>query len=204
LLAFSLVAAVLFRFVPSLSVSGPALLLLPLVSFCFHATASLLLGKHMLVAGIDLNAILTYAPFFLFGLALFPNSIGHRSLPWIGFLFVIAAGLHFVEHRAAELIGHSALVWAATLLCLFACKRALDRDPMAARYFAEASYTIYLFHHILVVAFALALRYVPLSAYAKFGLIVVAVSFSTVGIHHVLIRPYRLTSLLFNGRKQTT
>ncbi|ACY14749.1 glucans biosynthesis protein MdoC [Haliangium ochraceum] len=79
--------------------------------------------------------------------------------------------------------------------------RALANRPSRVfRYLADASYSIYLFHHIAVVAVGIALLALPWSPVLKFAVVVGATSLFALAVHHFAILRVPALRLLFNGK----
>ncbi len=190
------------------------------------ALAGALLG-HALILAVRLTGIayvagpgdLTlfnlafYAPLFLAGLALWHRPAWLRawlSTPlWLLPVAAFAANwgdaasdtlLHPLAREAAlavELLG----LWIATGAAVGALGR-LRAGPRGrlGRMLSEASYTIFLVHHLLVVALALLLLPLDWPAAVKFALIALTTLGLSLAIHRWLVRPFALMRLLFNGR----
>lgn len=190
------------------------------------ALAGALLG-HALILAVRLTGIayeagpgdLTlfnlafYAPLFLAGLALWHRPAWLRawlSTPlWLLPVAAFAANWgdaasatlpHPLAREAAlavELLG----IWIATGAAVGALGRwRTGPRGWLGRMLAEASYTIFLVHHLLVVALALLLLPLDWPAAVKFPLIALATLALSLAIHRWLVRPFALMRLLFNGR----
>lgn len=90
--------------------------------------------------------------------------------------------------------------WTGCLFCFRFFRYFLNRPTRFFRYFADASYTVYLFHHLCVILLGYYLLRVPIPAWTKFSLVVLSSLGLTLAIHHFLILRSRTLRLLFNGK----
>lgn len=96
------------------------------------------------------------------------------------------------------------LYYAAAFQTIFALIILASRLPMPtparAREFADASYTIYLVHHLMIFLLGLWLASTPLPINLKFVLIVSVVLTLSYIFHYFLVSKVPLLRLIFNGR----
>ena len=93
--------------------------------------------------------------------------------------------------------GLAALVFTALAIRLSV---RFGRRPLPfARRLADASYTIYLVHHLLVIVFALLIRDLPIPPLLGFLVLVSLVAATSFVIHEACIKPYSSLRFLFNG-----
>lgn len=103
----------------------------------------------------------------------------------------------YLSHIQAILV--SILIWLAAMYIL-------SKNTGALRVLADASYTIYLFHHALIVALVLLANYVfvhykiHLNAHLVFIFIMGTTLVITMAIHSLLVRKNKKLSFLFNGK----
>lgn len=91
-------------------------------------------------------------------------------------------------------------VWAAVALCLGLFRRYANGGGKTLRYLSEASYTVYLFHHFLVVLIAAVLLHVSTNPLVLL-LVTSASAFSiALAIHHFVVRRFDWAAYLFNGK----
>ena len=69
-------------------------------------------------------------------------------------------------------------------------------------YLSQASYSVYIFHHILIVAMGLALYKLSFNIYLEFFMIVLVTFSITMAIHFMLIEKNPVLAFLFNGRRR--
>jgi hypothetical protein len=108
--------------------------------------------------------------------------------------------LHAIE-RAALVGLFVTFAWLSATGWLGACLKYLDRrPPRAVRYFAEASFWVYLFHHPVVELTQASLIGAGVSAAAKFGVVTLAGLTLPLLTYHVLVRG-TWVGVLLNGRR---
>lgn len=167
--------------------------------------------------GLTLFNLAFYAPMFLAGLTMRQRPAwlnGWLRTPW--WLLPVAAFAanwgdansstlpHAVAREAAlavELLG----IWLATgaAVGLLARWRGRPHGGLGGRLgraLAEASYTIFLVHHLMVVALALLLLPLDWPAALKFAVIAAGALALSWTFHRWVVRPFAVTRLLFNGR----
>jgi len=184
----------------------------------FEIGASLLvhvwapLGDYMLGGLIAPSYLLRYLPYFLFGLWLEANRseldlFSRISIPrmfslaalWVGSQLVLPK-LSSGWHQGGQLLAGAVCTWLACQVCFSVFRWLSDRPQRWARYLAEASYSVYLFHHILIVILAQNLQLVAISVTAKFVVVVLGAFLGSFAIHEGLIRHNTALLPLLNGR----
>jgi glucans biosynthesis protein C len=167
-----------------------------------------LLHERLLFFG-PVYGLIRYFCLFLVGFAVFADPRlreawfrhGWAAVP-LAFAAAVAASR--LPGAVGDLTEYLAVLWrdlAATwvVLLLF---RALASGPSAAwRYMSEASYTIYLLHHPIVIALGVALLAVPLGAGPKFALVCGGAFALSLALHHFLVLKLPIARLLLNGRE---
>ena len=158
---------------------------------------------------LDLEAVLIYAPFFLLGAVARCNPATFarlRTWSWPTAALGLAAAVAYVAtyhaqdrpHIVIEVMsaGFAAVCISQALLALLA--RIADRAIPAVDRLVDASFSIYLFHHPIIIALALMLvpvRFPPLVEWIAICLATLALSY---GLHR-LLRRSTLLLFLFNG-----
>jgi glucan biosynthesis protein C len=102
--------------------------------------------------------------------------------------------------RLLEAYRGSLWTWIAVYWVLVFFRAVLDRPSPTTAMLANASYTIYLFHHLTVILIAWWLTTIDLGIWLKFVIVMAATFALTLGVHMVVIRPVPLLTFLFNGR----
>ncbi|WP_343631557.1 acyltransferase family protein [Roseateles sp.] len=164
-------------------------------------------------SGITLFDLAFYAPLFFAGLLM------HRRRGWLdawlstplwmlpiaGFAAnwgdVASDSLRSALAREMALAVQMVGIWVATGAVVGALGRlrAGARSGLG-RQLSAASYTIFLLHHLLVIALALLLLPYDWPAAVKFGLIVLGAFAISLAFHRWVVRPFGPMRLLFNGR----
>jgi glucan biosynthesis protein C len=225
LLIFSLFALPLSKSVATKTVSGQGwwqghwlAVFLLVGAFSEMAAHSLLHVVRILMAGpfvfglVDPVSLLTFVPFFLFGLWLFTNPARLKDFCRPGLATLVAALVAVLLHRWLITLpetrlqtfvswGYDGIVhWLGCHLCFSAFWWTVRRPSGFWRYCSDASYTVYLAHHLLVILIAGSLLNVAWSANAKFLTVSGLVLLATVIIHELFVRRIRVLSFLFNGK----
>jgi len=184
------------------------MLLLPFVVIGFLA-----IGKIYTMKGIiDSSALLLYLPFFLFGMLL----QGHKGLlvkftelsPLVSF-FMIVLGLYIVNCLSQYdgfiwfLIKFYFIalgMWFSASLCFYIFKRFADNYSKIFMYLSDASYSVYLFHHVFVIAVGLLFIHYDIGGIVGMFLLMFIVGTVSLLIHLLLISKINILSFLFNGK----
>jgi glucans biosynthesis protein C len=151
---------------------------------------------------LDLGEMLYHLPFFVFGLWYLRDRDGARLRRLAGWAAVVlpVAAVGPLDHLpGGSLYTDAATSWAASLLCLHLGRRLFDRPWRLTRALGEASYTVYLFHQLAVVALALVLLPEGLPAGVKFAAVVVGGFAGPLALHVCLVRRTAVLRFLFNG-----
>jgi len=168
---------------------------------------------HLPIAGLIIpEQLAEYFPFFLFGVYLGKSPERLRnfsrfrwySLPALLGVIILSqlVGDIPVEQFAvaADTVLFCLLSWGSCQLCFSVFQWACDRPSAWGRYAADASYSVYLFHHLLVVVLALLLLDLTWPAGVKFAIVCFVTLTATCLLHELLVRRSSLMSLLLNGR----
>jgi glucans biosynthesis protein C len=172
-------------------------------------------SKPYLLGAIDFYSLLFYLPYFAVGALLhFCRDLLKQLLdvrPVISILWVVigialrGASEHWLQGllASAAAIFFDALVnWSAIALCFHAFARLITTDRTWARVISDSSYTVYLLHHLLVVALGLLAIEVGMGGTAGLVSIIGIVLVTTLLTHRYLIAPFGITRLLFNGHRE--
>ena len=192
--------------------AGRFLFLLPLVQVAFFAAAGFLPFLYRHWGGLSPYGLLTYCPFFAFGLLVFLSprirEEFHRVRAWQVIAVPAAVGLEYglsafggaLWARAASWYLDFFLVWFCCVLLFAGARLLLNRPSRTFAYLSEASYSIYLFHHLFVVALAILLAGRHWPVLSKFAVVVGASLAISLGLHHFLVMRVRVLRLLFMGK----
>ncbi|GHA73883.1 acyltransferase family protein [Cognatilysobacter bugurensis] len=154
--------------------------------------------------------ILAYLPFFLVGIVLcmLPDLLARfsRITVWsVALALVGVAGLQYAETqggtvgKALALVSEALLAWMAIRAVFALFRRYTDRPSPTFRYLSDASYSIYLFHHLIVIVTATWLLPIALAAGVKFAIVLTVATLLSLALYHGLVRRSLVLSYLFNG-----
>ena len=130
------------------------------------------------------------------------------STPILLFLVAVPVALYVkpFEKGYSLVIVESALLldilmtWISIGALLNAFHAVFTKESPVTRFLSEASYSVFLFHHVLVVSLGFAFIDVGISPWVKFFLICLITLAATSGLHILLIRRVPLLSYAFNGK----
>ncbi|TWT61597.1 glucans biosynthesis protein [Rubinisphaera italica] len=159
---------------------------------------------------VDIPVLMFYLPFFGFGMWLHRSesaleSFGRLQLAsaGVGLLLVV---MMLIPESSSHIANMCVRVFRSGLTCWWMCHlcfcsfRLLTNAPSRYfRYFSDASYTIFLFHHLFIVVFAIVLIPISISIFAKFVIMSVASLSLSLLIYEYGIRRNSLLSFLYNG-----
>jgi len=183
---------------------------LPAVSVVAWGLAQVLPGATQPLYGpLSGQLLLYYLPFYAVGCATYyvrrarltplasPVWIGAAWLLWyLGSRIIASVDVGPLLESWVQL----GLPWLASWLVFALFLTFCARPSARLRAFADSTYTIYLFHHLLVIVGAFALIPITWPAALKFTVVCSATLALTVVLHRTVVAPSRLLRLLFNGR----
>ncbi len=158
-----------------------------------------------------LYRLATNLPYFAVGIYMYAHSGARLTFLRTPVLLVLATiplaiyaskythGQGFVVREFASLI-EAAMVWLSIAGVLRLFHDAVKRDTHVTRFLSDSAYSVYLFHHILVVMLGVALLDYQIGAWLKFSIVCGTSLIVSALIHVLLIRPNRVASMLFNGK----
>lgn len=196
---------------------GRFLVLLPLVTVAADYFGGLVARPAAAVFPlVDASEMVEFVPYFAFGMiaaarpALLSTFLEVRRWPLLAAGAATAAGFaHLVrqDRSHAELFlylyGSAFITWALVAACFQAFRRWGNRPSPVFAYLAEGSYTIYLVHHLAVVALGAWIVGWPLGVGAQFLVLVAAVTVVSLSFHHFLVLRIPTLRYLLNGRRPT-
>jgi glucan biosynthesis protein C len=209
LLVFVYLTAAVRAFAPRVldwqppAVGGAVLIALPLGTATVRWAGDWYLGPEVSFGGfLNLTNMLYYLQFFAFGLLFQPgrNTAQLRRLAAWAVPLLAVAVIARSNGAVAGRYTDAAVSWAASLGCLAAGRALLNRPSALARALADASYTVYLLHQVVVVALGLALVPADVPVGAKFAVVATGGFLIPWAAHVFLVRRYRWLQFLFNGR----
>jgi peptidoglycan/LPS O-acetylase OafA/YrhL len=190
------------------------IIILPLFNICL-----LVLGKffpplfYSKIFGVfNLLTFGTYIPFYVTGILFFyrPKLLGEFNSFKISNLIVllIMSSAYFyspqIENnliaRLVNVYSYYAIAWVLCAVCFSLFFHFLNKANKGFQYLSEASYSIYLFHQLVVIILGYLFIEINLDIYFKFILIIIFTMAITLLIHHFLVLKLPLVRLLFNGK----
>jgi hypothetical protein len=93
-------------------------------------------------------------------------------------------------------------IWSTMLTIFGFAKRYLNRPNRFLRWANEAVYPFYILHQTVIVAFGYYVVQWPLSMWVKLPVLLLLTVISLVGLYALLIRPFRLTRLLYGMKNR--
>jgi len=156
---------------------------------------------------------LDFLPYFLLGLWLYKDQMlqdeFHRIARWEWGMLILSLVVQYLESNAHGFNTESLLrIYSLGLICALSSHicyvlfyRYMNRDSQVFRYLSDASYSIYLFHHICVVVFGYLLLSSNIAIGYKFLTVEIATFAVTLSLHHFLILRIPLLRFLFNGKR---
>lgn len=188
-----------------------ALLLLPAVAVVGQGMAYKVMDVVHL-GFIDMADLMHYALFFALGMAMFHSAaVLERfttATAWtVGTAVLALAALPAVAllpagtaHELAEYYIGTVCSLSVCVLVFHAFKRFASRPNKVFAYLSEASYTVYLFHHLTVIVLGIVLMHVPISVYLKFAIVVLSTMAILLAIHEGVVLRFKLLRFMFNGK----
>jgi glucan biosynthesis protein C len=189
------------------------ILLLPFLSVAILALNKIGFPLYAKYGGvIDMYALIKYLPYFAFGTLLVMNTkllIKFSSINLVILLFISLAA-NYVTHNyqfSPGLVGNileeyllSLTVWGMVCMVFNVFHRFCNKPSPTWLFLSESSYTVYLFHHILVISFGLVL--IKLAVPAEFGLamLISTIIVITLAIQKYVILNSRVLRFMFNGK----
>ena len=193
----------------------PAMLLAGVLAPVAVAVAAQVTGSlltDLVLGSISIAEFLRYLPCFAIGMMLCAeprlldrfarcDAIG-IALAICGFVAMqLTDGRPEPAWRAAHMLAEALLSWMLVRAVFALFRRWVDRPSRVFAYLSSATYSIYLFHHVAVIAMAtVLLPVVTLAAGAKFLFVLAVASLVPLVLHHFLVRRVGLLGYLFNGR----
>ena len=190
-----------------------AFLLLPLINVACFGAAWVTGHAYASLFGLtSLYRLMLYLPFFLVGmLAFWRADILKRFTGGLWIYAVILVGSLFlgqVNIEQTSTLGkfvpyylNALTTWLAIGVVLSLFAKYFSRPSPLFTYLSDASYSIYLFHHVLVIILGYTLLDQSWPTPIKFTLVAGTTLTISVAIHHFLVLRYSPIRFLFNGKQ---
>lgn len=185
------------------------LFLLPSLSI-----ALLVIGKILpdTVLGIEISSVLYYFPYFLFGILLMEKEKLLNEFSNIKPLISISISI-IAYFLSVTFLNYDGNTWLAiglyfqnlsglfgSAICFYFFMRYANKPSKILYSLAEASYTIYLFHQVIVIGFGLILIKLNIGGILGLVILITSVGIVSILIHIIFISKIKLLRLLFNGK----
>jgi len=186
------------------------ILVFPFVSIVLLAIGNLLISSQ--IYGIKINSILFYLPYFIFGIFLYKNKniLEKFSTPnififiLIPIVYLLSNSTFFIFSERINLLLHiyaqSLSGWIGSILCFYVFMKFVNKPIKLFHFMAEASYTVYLFHQLLIILFGSVLIQLDINAILGMFLLIIITTIGSVLIHVKFISKSKMLRLLFNGK----
>lgn len=165
-----------------------------------------------IIGNVSLYTTLTYFPYFLFGLVLAYNKHNmlyfstRKLIPFLlaslstFYLYVFLNSLDsFVSSIASNYL-HALSTYFLTSFLFSAFFKYSNKKSSIAFFLADSAYTVYLFHHLLVILIGIFLIKLAAPWYIGYPVLIVLVTVSCLVIHKNLILRFKIFRFLFNGK----
>lgn len=190
-------------------------LLLPVATLGIYASNKVGFPLYSTVfSAVSVFMVMLYLPYFLFGLAIYYSPEMYRRwitaplLPVAILCVCLFAAQSVIERTLTEdtmvyevlsVYLSTSLSWLMSVLIFSVFYRYFQHPSAWGRRISEASYTIYLFHHVIVIALGIAFLNWQVPALIKYVTICVATFFITIVIHEKVINQNRVLKWTFSG-----
>ncbi|QJR81990.1 acyltransferase family protein [Alteromonas pelagimontana] len=189
------------------------LLLLPMVTLSVMALNKLGIPIYTEKLGLfKPYSLLYYYVYFAFGYLLAANRSFYQNFMKINPLFSIAiiilgclVNYLFVRDSSTLMMaiaeyGYLVAQWYSVALCFYLFSKLLDQKSHVMALFSEASYSVYLFHFIILILFSSVLVKLNFGPLLGTMLSIVVVTVCSFAIHFFIIRKFIFLRFLYNGR----
>jgi len=192
--------------------------IMPLVSLCIYALDKVGFPLYSSVGGIfKIDSIMMYSPYFIFGVAL---GIKREYIyqfckinPFICLLFAAICTLLLLNMDWFNLVSNNSELlktvistyltvlrsWFAVAICFYLFHRFFNFESQKSLFLSDA-YSVYLFHHLIVVSFGLFIIQFNIPPLLAIPIIIIFTISLSLLIHRYFIKKNKLALFLFNGK----
>jgi len=187
---------------------GPFFCMLPLI--LGKLWPALIYQSHFLHT-VSFYGLLYYLPYFLVGMWLYND--GELQEEWtvvpywqVGAMFLALSALLSCDRngdfweKIVYAYSKSLVSWLSCVLCLSLAKRFFDCKSDLLSYLSEASLSVYLSHHLLVIWLGFLLLPLPLPGAVKFLAVLLITLTVCLAFHNYVVQKVPLFRFLFTGR----
>ena len=159
----------------------------------------------------SLNRLGTYLPFFFFGIVMYKSAEMRQRFfqtPSILMIFALPILLSAQNYRddtslairEMAFLVEIFMTWISVAVVLRIFHDVVKTESALTRLLSDSAYTVYLFHHIIVVTGGTLLIQLPLPVLTKFIIVCITSIGLSLLIHTMLIQRSRVARFLFNGK----
>ena len=192
----------LFRRYPSLII-----FVMPLISLAALKISYLVPESSSERYYFSIAEAIKYAPYFIFGLFIHGVSELRSRFLSLGLCLILMAtwtGITvlevFVDNRILDYLQDQYLSWGLSAACFAFFHRFITQSHTVFTNLSNASYSIYLFHHICVIAYGSMIIALDIPTFIKFLMVMTLTFMTTYLIHGQLVSKINMLSYLFNGK----
>lgn len=161
---------------------------------------------------INVNRICIYLPYFIFGALLGGNHELLHKFSKVNPIFAIlllAVSAFILEHInvSSEIYKtivssyfESFIIWLSVSLCFYTFYRMFNTPSKIWSFLSDASYTVYLFHHLIVIGIGIMLIYLEVHPIFSIVILITLTIAITLCIHNYVILKLKYARFLFNGK----
>ena len=188
-------------------------LMLPFLEVAVRALNKIGFPLYTHIFGIiSVENLIVYIPFFAIGALMHARSDLLRrfslvnplySIVLIALATLLSWSIMPIENMAEKILSeylHGLRIWASASLCFYVFCNLLNTESKLSYAIADASYTVYLFHHALVVLFGLLLIDLGLPPLVGLVTLVLLAGTTSYAIHLLFVTKVPMARLLFNGK----
>lgn len=158
---------------------------------------------------IYMPLFMSFIPYFFFGalisvVASIEKYASINSLLLLSFMAIGGLPLNSIAEQLPY--GHIILdyqkfflKWTSVFVCMGLFYRYANKPTELFRQISAASYSVYLSHHLLVVAIGLLFLKLDLNVFFNFAATLILVAVSSYAFHKFIVEKYKLAKLMFNG-----
>jgi len=189
------------------------MILLPFTTIAVFALNKIGFPLYSSFIGIKTYFIFLYLPYFCVGCFLAVNSSFFKYFSSVNLktyslvniaLIIVYSQLHVIDGSAlaniVEVYIEQLITWLLIALIFTISNKLFNYKSKVWRYWASASYSVYLFHHVVVVCLAILLINAKVGAFLGFIILISFTYLVTFLIHQFLIRKSSILEYLYNGK----
>ncbi|OED41046.1 hypothetical protein ACH42_14920 [Endozoicomonas sp. (ex Bugula neritina AB1)] len=163
-------------------------------------------------AGFSIMTLAHFSFYFAFGILLYRHENMIASLikvpniiAFTGYLLGMVLLTHINQESLLYKAAHTYLQYMFSIIITFFIwqifKKFFNKENRFFTALSKSCYSIYLFHHIIIIILGILLMPVAISAFAKFTIISITALIVSYSIHYYIIDRYLLFRFLFNGKQ---